>query len=165
MLVQRSKFITWRLSVLCYGKLSQIQVWTPPFHPQRHLWWKVIYSRGRIFASVWSKTEFHLNDSNTPLNVELHVFIESHFKYTIIDVKLIFRLGFGVKSQNLRARRMHRRKCIFHFKRWKNTTIFEFSWMYRIVWLERNIKGSISSKGSLSETILVRKYEIFKSVS
>ena len=43
--------------------------------------------------------EFHLSDSNTPLNAELRVFIESHFKYTIMNVKLIFRFGFGVKLQ------------------------------------------------------------------
>ena len=67
------------------------------------------YSRGRIFASVWSKTEFHLSDANTPLNVELRAFIESHFKCTIMNVKLIFRLGFGVKSQNLWGRGLHRR--------------------------------------------------------
>ena len=44
-------------------------------------------------------------DSNTPLNVELRAFIESHFKCRIMNVKLIFRLGFGVKSQNIRGRR------------------------------------------------------------
>ena len=68
------------------------------------------YSRGRIFASVWSKTEFHLMDSNIPLNVELRAFIESHFKCTIMNVKLIFKLGFGVKSQNLRGRGLQQRK-------------------------------------------------------
>ena len=46
--------------------------------------------------------EFHLMDANTPLNVELRAFIESHFKCTIMNVKLIFRHGFGVKSQNIR---------------------------------------------------------------
>ena len=46
-------------------------------------------------------------DANTPLNVELRAFIESHFKCTIMNVKLIFRLGFGVKSQNIRGRRPH----------------------------------------------------------
>ena len=46
-------------------------------------------------------------DGNTPLNVELRAFIESHFKCTIMNVKLIFRLGFGVKSQNIRGRRLH----------------------------------------------------------
>ena len=79
-----------------------------------------------------------LHDVNAPLHVELSTVIESHFKCTIIGFKLIFR---------------------------KNTTIFEFSWMYRISWLERNIKGSISSKGSLPKTVMVRKHEIFKSVS
>ena len=39
--------------------------------------------------------------ANKPLNVELRAFIESHFKCTIMNVKLIFRLGFGVKSQNI----------------------------------------------------------------
>ena len=46
-------------------------------------------------------------DANTPLNVELRAFIESHFKCTIMNVKLIFRLGFGVKSQDIRGRRLH----------------------------------------------------------
>ena len=46
-------------------------------------------------------------DVNTPLNVELRAFIESHFKCTIMNVKLIFRLGFGVKSQNIRGRQPH----------------------------------------------------------
>ena len=45
--------------------------------------------------------------ANKPLNVELRAFIESHFKCTIMNVKLIFRLGFGVKSQNIRGRRPH----------------------------------------------------------
>ena len=114
------------------------------------------YSRRRILAGLCTKTGFQLNDENTPLNVELRPCIESHFKCTIMNVKLIFRLGFGVKSQNLLGRILHERWCDFHFKRWKKTTIFEFSWMYRITWLERYIKGSISSKGSLSGTILVR---------
>ena len=35
--------------------------------------------------------EFHLMDANTPLNVELRAFIESHFKCTIMTFKLIFR--------------------------------------------------------------------------
>ena len=43
--------------------------------------------------------------ANKPLNVELRAFIESHFKCTIMNVKLIFRLGFGVKSQKIRGRR------------------------------------------------------------
>ncbi len=47
--------------------------------------------------------EFHSIDANKPLNVELRAFIESHFKCTIMNVKLIFRLGFGVKSQNIRV--------------------------------------------------------------
>ena len=46
-------------------------------------------------------------DANKPLNVELRAFIESHFKWTIMNVKLIFRLGFGVKSQNIRGRQPH----------------------------------------------------------
>ena len=54
-----------------------------------------------------TEMEVHLMDANTPLNVELRAFIESHFKCTIMNVKLIFRLGFGVKSQNIRGRRPH----------------------------------------------------------
>ena len=46
-------------------------------------------------------------DANTPLNVELRAFIESLFKCTTMNVKLIFRLGFGVKSQNIRGRQPH----------------------------------------------------------
>ena len=53
--------------------------------------------------------ELHSMDVNTPLNVELRAFIESHFKCTIMNVKLIFRLGFGVKSQYLWGRGLHRR--------------------------------------------------------
>ena len=52
-------------------------------------------------ASVCTKTGFHLMDENTPLNVELRPCIESHFKCTIMNVKIVFRLGFGVKIQNL----------------------------------------------------------------
>jgi hypothetical protein len=51
--------------------------------------------------------EFHSMGANKPLNVELRAFIESHFKCTIMNVKLIFRLDFGVKSQNIRGRQPH----------------------------------------------------------
>ena len=61
------------------------------------------YSRRRISVTPSTEMEFHLMDANTPLNVELRAFIESHFKCTIMNVKLIFRLGFGVKSQNIRG--------------------------------------------------------------
>ena len=121
------------------------------------------YSTRRILVTQRTNMEFHLlMDEKTPMNVELRAFIESHFKCTIMNVKLIFRLGFGVKLQNLpdprckQPMRVHQRKY---------TGKFEFSWMYRSAWLDRNIKGTISSKGSLSETILVRKYKIFKSAS
>jgi hypothetical protein len=39
-------------------------------------------------------------------------------------------------------------------------TKLNFLWMYRSAWLERNIEDAILCKGSLSETILVRKYYI-----
>ena len=45
--------------------------------------------------------EVHLMDANTPLNVELRTFIESHFKCIFMNVKLIFRIGFNVNLQNL----------------------------------------------------------------
>ena len=106
-----------------------------------------------------------LYDGNSPLHVELSTFIESHLKWIIMSIKLIIKLSFGLKLQNLPDRRPQQRGWPARLQRWKNTTIFEFSWMYRITWLERYIKGSISSKGSLYETILVRKYEIFKSAS
>ena len=61
--------------------------------------------RQSIMPTQLTEMEFHLMDANTPLNVELRAFIESHFKCTIMNVKLIFRLGFGVKSQNIRGRR------------------------------------------------------------
>ena len=61
------------------------------------------YSTSRILVTQRTEMEFHSMDANTPLNVELRAFIESHFKCTIMNVKLIFRLGFGVKSQNIRC--------------------------------------------------------------
>ena len=61
------------------------------------------YSTRRIMPTQLTEMEFHSMDVNTPLNVELRAFIESHFKCTIMNVKLIFRLGFGVKSQNIRG--------------------------------------------------------------
>ena len=68
------------------------------------------YSTRRVLVTQRSKMEFHSMDVNTPLNVELRAFIESHFKCTIMNVKLIFRLGFGVKSQNLRGRGLQQRQ-------------------------------------------------------
>ena len=68
------------------------------------------YSTRRILVTQRTKIEFHLMDVKTPMNVELRAFIESHFKCTIINVKLIFRLDFRVKSQNIRGRRMHGRQ-------------------------------------------------------
>ena len=67
------------------------------------------YSTRRVMATQLTEMEFHSMDANTPLNVELRAFIESHFKCTIMNVKLIFRLGFGVKSQNLLGRLLHER--------------------------------------------------------
>ena len=71
-------------------------------------------------------------DANTPLNVELRAFIESHFKCTIMNVKLIFRLSFGLKLQNLPDRRPQQREWPARLQRGKKNTIFEFSWVYRI---------------------------------
>ena len=116
-------------------------------------------------ASVCTKTGFHLMDANTPLNVELSTFIERHFKCTIMNVKIVFRLGFGVKIQNLPGPRCNQLMWFFALQRRKCTTKFEISWMHRSAWLESNIKGTIWSEGSLSETILVRKYKISKSAS
>ena len=65
------------------------------------------YSTSRILVTQRTEMEFHSMDANTLLNVELRAFIESHFKCTIMNVKLIFRLGFGVKSQNIRGRQPH----------------------------------------------------------
>ena len=65
------------------------------------------YSTSRILVTQRTEMEFHSMDANTLLNVELRAFIESHFKCTIMNVKLIFRLGFGVKSQDIRGRRPH----------------------------------------------------------
>ena len=61
------------------------------------------YSTRRVMATQLTEMEFHSMGANKPLNVELRAFIESHFKCTIMNVKLIFRLGFGVKSQNIRG--------------------------------------------------------------
>ena len=49
--------------------------------------------------------------ANKPLNVELRAFIESHFKCTIMNVKLIFRLSFGLKLQNLPGRPLEQPQC------------------------------------------------------
>ena len=54
--------------------------------------------------------KIRLYDGNSPLHVELSIFIESHFKCIVMNVKLIFRLGFGVKSQKIRGRRLHGRQ-------------------------------------------------------
>ena len=71
-------------------------------------------------------------DANTPLNVELRTFIEIHFKCTIMNVKFIFRLGFGVKLQAFGVV-----DCIGTIDRpdfsEENTAAYsEFPWMYRI---------------------------------
>ena len=64
--------------------------------------------------------EFHWMDANRPLNVELRAFIESHFKCTIMNVKLIFRLSFGLKLQNLPGRPLEQPQCALDFSD-KNT--------------------------------------------
>ena len=89
------------------------------------------YSRRRILASVCTKTGFHLMDENTPLNVELRPCIESHFKCTIMNVKIVFRLGFGVKIQNLPGARCNQLMWFLALQRRKCTTKFEISWMHR----------------------------------
>ena len=67
------------------------------------------YSTRRVMATQMTEMELHSMDGNIPLNVELRAFIESHFKCTIMNVKLIFRLGFGVNSQHLLGRLLHER--------------------------------------------------------
>ena len=84
--------------------------------------------------------EFQLSDENIPLNVELRPCIESHFKCTIINVKIVFRLGFGVKIQNLPGARCKQLMCFLTLQRRKCTTKFEISWMHRSAWLESNVK-------------------------
>ena len=56
------------------------------------------YSKSRILVTHRTEMEFHWMDANRPLNVELRAFIESHFKCTIMNVKIIFRVGFGMES-------------------------------------------------------------------
>ena len=123
------------------------------------------YSRRRILVSSSTKMEFQLIDENTPLNVELRAFIERHFKCTIMNVTIILILGFGVKIQNLPGARCNQLMWFLALQRRKCTTKFEISWMHRSAWLESNIKGTVWSEGSLSETILVRKYKLSKSAS
>ena len=50
-------------------------------------------------------------DGNTPLNVELSTFIESHLKCIIMSIKLIIRLSFGLKLQNLPDRPLEQPQC------------------------------------------------------
>ena len=164
MLIQWNKLVTWHPWVLCFlkvGFISRLSI----ILPSSGTFLVRCYSRRRILASMYSKTGFQLGDENTPLNVELRTFIESHFKCTIVNVKIFFRLGFGVKLQNLPGPRCNQLTWFFSFQRRKYTTKFEISWMHRSAWLERNIQVTISSEGSLSETILVRKYKISKSAS
>ena len=65
------------------------------------------YSTSRILVTQRTEMEFHSMDGNTPLNVELRAFIESHFKCIIMSIKPIIRLSFGLKSQNIRGRQPH----------------------------------------------------------
>ena len=65
-------------------------------------------------------------DSNTPLNVELRAFIESHFKCTFINVKLIFRLSFGLKLQNLPDRPLEQPQCALDFSDEKKPQYLSF---------------------------------------
>ena len=58
-------------------------------------------------AYFWNRMDDYkiwLNDENAPLHVELSIFIESHFKFTIMSFKLIIRLNFGLKLQNFPGR-------------------------------------------------------------
>ena len=164
MLIQWNKLVTWHPCVLCFlkvGFISSLSI----ILPSSGTFLVRCYSRRRILAGVCTKTGFQLNDENTPLNVELRPCIESHFKCTIMNVKIVFRLGFGVKIQNLPGARCNQLMWFLALQRRKCTTKFEISWMHRSAWLESNIKGTIWSEGSLSETILVRKYKISKSAS
>ena len=54
-------------------------------------------------------------DEISPLNVELSTLIKSRFKWTIINVKIIFRLGFSVNLQNLPDLRWHWRWWLLCF--------------------------------------------------
>ena len=121
------------------------------------------YSQRRISVTPSTEMESHLMDANTPLNVELRTFIESHFKCIFMNVKLIFRIGFNVNLQNLPGPpwgHPHVAGGVLLLQRRNYATKLNFLWMYRSEWLERNIKDEILCKGSLSETILVRKYYI-----
>ena len=121
------------------------------------------YTGCHILVTSCTEMEVHLMDANTPLNVELRTFIESHFKCIFMNVKLIFRIGFSVNLQNLPGPpwgHPHVAGGVLLLQRRNYATKLNFLWMYRSEWLERNIKDAILCKGSLSETILVRKYNI-----
>ena len=163
MIFQRKKHATWIISVLCFGKFSQRHVWAYSFHPMRRFWWHArahgvfLKSNARLQnLTLWWKFTIacrveHIH--RKPLKMNNYEYQTHHQTQFWSQATKTSRSSTGTATVRPRL------------KRWKKTTIFEFSWMYRITWLERYIKGSISSKGSLSETILVRKYEIFKSAS
>ena len=68
-----------------------------------------------ILVTLSTKMEVPLMDANTPLNVELRTFIESHFKWIFMNVKIIFRPGFSVNLQNLPGLRCHWRWWLLCF--------------------------------------------------
>ena len=61
------------------------------------------------FGSWIHDYKIWLYDGNSPLHVELSTFIESHLKCIIMSIKLIIRLSFGLKLQNLPDRRPQQR--------------------------------------------------------
>ena len=61
------------------------------------------------FGSWMHDYKIWLYDGNSPLHVELSTFIESHLKCIIMSIKLIIRLSFGLKLQNLPDRRPQQR--------------------------------------------------------
>ena len=67
-----------------------------------------------------------LNNENAPLHVELSIFIESHFKFTIMSFKLIIRLSFGLKLQNLPGRPLEQPQCALDFSDEKTAQYLNF---------------------------------------
>ena len=65
-------------------------------------------------------------DENSPLNVELSTFIESHLKCIIMSIKLIIRLSFGLKLQNLPGRPLEQPQCALDFSDKKTPQYLNF---------------------------------------
>ena len=65
-------------------------------------------------------------DANTPLNVELSTFIESHLKFIIMSIKIIIRLSFGLKLQNLPDRPLEQPQCALDLSNEKKKQYLSF---------------------------------------